>query len=118
MTTIKLLPGQIGVIEGVRYKALDAHHLCDGCDFEKNGGCTAPDYLNCIHLIYKEVPEDENYCDTYDDYHRDSDIGIGFFLFFIPIGLVILIGYPFYKLTKLIRNLPLTPSEGGGNSKK
>ena len=105
MTTIKLLPGQIGVIEGVRYKALDAHHLCDGCDFGKEEGCTAPDYLNCAQLIYKEVPEDENYSDIYDDYDKAKVNGAAYILFTILIVLALLIGYPIYKLIKFIKSI-------------
>ena len=82
----------------------------------------APDILNCAQLIFKEVDsppnpsadggvreDPEDYCDKYDDYHRDSDIGFGFILFFILVGLLMLIGYPFYypfnKLMKLLKSI-------------
>ena len=92
--------------------------ICLYCDFGKKGGCTAPDNLNCAQLIFKEVatsppapsPQgegeiEENYCNVYDDYHRDSDIGFGFVLLYIPMGLVMLILYPFYKLIELIKSI-------------
>ena len=124
MTMIRLKPGDTAVIEGKTYEAQVAVSICLYCDFGTKGGCTAPDNLNCAQLIFKEVDspptpdfdsaqspeggvreEAENYCDMYDDYHRDSDIGIGFILFFIPVGLVMIIGYPFYKLMKLFKSI-------------